>query len=191
VSLYRQKEENVFLAELFERYLRFVFLINMKYLRDEDLAKDIAMNVFVKLTDDLKRFEIKNFKSWLHVVAKNACMMHLRSERQSPLLSHETQKDANTVMEKYTDLHPEDEPLKELKLERLEQALLILEPEQKKCVELFYLQDKSYVEVAESTGYTMNQVKSFIQNGKRNLKNHMLANGDLFMFSIILIFLSK
>ena len=69
--------------------------------------------------------------------------------------------------------HLDDVDLKEVKLQQLEEGITKLNSEQKICVELFYLQNKSYVEVAEITGYELNQVKSYIQNGKRNLKIYL------------------
>ena len=45
-----------------------------------------------------------------------------------------------------------------------------LNPEQKQCLILFYLEKKSYQEISENTGFSLMQVKSYIQNGKRNLK---------------------
>ena len=53
----------------------------------------------------------------------------------------------------------------------------LLNPEQKQTVELFYLQEKSYKEIVDQTGFSMNDVKSYIQNGKRNLKI-MLSKTD-------------
>jgi RNA polymerase sigma-70 factor (ECF subfamily) len=52
----------------------------------------------------------------------------------------------------------------------LEQSLIELSQEQRHCVTLFYLQKKSYQQISESTGFNYMQVKSFIQNGKRNLR---------------------
>jgi RNA polymerase sigma-70 factor (ECF subfamily) len=58
----------------------------------------------------------------------------------------------------------------------LEKCIETLGDEQKQCVKLFYLQEKCYKEITESTGFDMNKVKSYIQNGKRNLKICMEKN---------------
>jgi RNA polymerase sigma-70 factor (ECF subfamily) len=59
---------------------------------------------------------------------------------------------------------------KEQWLEWMGQSLEELGKEQKLCVILFYLEKRSYQEIALTTGYTLMQVKSYIQNGKRNLR---------------------
>ena len=61
-------------------------------------------------------------------------------------------------------------PDKEITLTLIEASLNELGEEQKVCVTLFYLEQQSYQQVSGVTGFSMLQVKSFIQNGKRNLK---------------------
>lgn len=186
ISSYRKENDNRFLSELFGRYIRSVFLISMKYLKDEELSKDISMQVFEKLVDDLKRFEVKHFKSWLHVVTKNACYMHHRSNKVLEKVS------LPESMENDALLHHEYDHGHELRLEQLEKAITMLDMEQKQCIELFYLQDKTYKEVADITGFSMNEVKSHIQNGKRNLKNYLVVHGDtLLMVFACVYFLNK
>jgi RNA polymerase sigma-70 factor (ECF subfamily) len=73
-------------------------------------------------------------------------------------------------METESGLHLNKAEEKEKQFVALENAIEELSAEQKKCVDLFYLKEKSYVEIAEITGFTLNEVKSYIQNGKRNLK---------------------
>ena len=187
VKSFCTNEENHFLEELFGRYIRFVFLICLKYLKNEDNAKDAAMQIFEKVSHDLKRFEVLNFKSWLHVITKNHCLMQLRSASKSTTTNIDNQKYFEPNMEINPFLHHEYDSEKELKLEQLEKAVSELDNEQKQCVELFYLQEKSYKEVADITGFSMNQVKSHIQNGKRNLKNILLENGDLMLYIFALL----
>ena len=139
----------------------------MKYLRDADDRKDAVMQIFEKLLLDLKKHEVQNFKSWLHTVAKNYCLMQLRKKNpETPLLD-------NLVVEKEHFLHREEEQELEERLTLMEEAINQLSEQQKKCVELFYLKEKCYQEISEHTGYSKNEVKSFIQNGKRNLKIYM------------------
>ena len=190
VKSFCSNEENHFLEELYGRYIRFVFLICLKYLKDEDSAKDAAMQVFEKLSNDLKRFHILNFKSWLHVTTKNFCLMQLRSGKKNTTISIDSEKYFEPGVENSLYLHHDYDSEKELKLEQLEKAVSSLENEQKQCVELFYLQERSYKEVADITGYSMNQVKSHIQNGKRNLKNILLENGDLMLYVFVLLYLN-
>jgi len=139
----------------------------MKYLKNEDDSKDAVMQLFEKLLIDLKKHEVQNFKGWLHTVAKNYCLMQLRKKNpETPLIE-------NLVVENQHFAHREEEPQLEERLTLMEEAIAQLNDSQKKCVELFYLKEKCYQEISEQTGYTMNEVKSFIQNGKRNLKIYM------------------
>jgi RNA polymerase sigma factor (sigma-70 family) len=185
---YRREDDNVYLGELFGRYIRFVFLVSMKYLRNEEQAKDLSMQVFEKLTDDLKRFDVENFKGWLHVVTRNTCLMYLRAKPSEKVFSINSENGMSAFMENISETHPMDTDQREVRLEQLEKALDVLDDEQKNCVSLFYLQEKSYKEVADITGFSMNQVKSHIQNGKRNLKNYLISQGDLLVWVLVCIY---
>ena len=184
------KKENRYLGELLDRYVRFVFVVCMKYLQNEEEAKDMSMQVFEKVTHDVHRFEIQNFKSWLHVVTKNSCLMHLRSNKKIKTATWDDRKDLTLNVETRYALHLEDSGEKEVRLVELEKSVKLLEVGQKQCIELFYLKGKSYVEVAEITGLTLNQVKSNIQNGKRNLKNLLLANSEFILMVFISLYLN-
>lgn len=170
IDKYKKTGDNEFLGELFERYTHFIFCVCLKYFRNEEKSKDAVMQIVEKLIVDLRKHEISNFKSWLHVVAKNFCLMQLRSEKNLDKRQDLLEKDAMEFMETDNILHPDNADNLDIKIDILKEAINELDEDQKKCIDFFYLQDKSYAEVAEITGYTMNQVKSFIQNGKRNLK---------------------
>jgi RNA polymerase sigma factor (sigma-70 family) len=165
---YQVSGEKDFVGELFRRYSRFVFLVCMKYLKDEEKAKDAGMQIFENLFSELKKHEVRNFKSWLHSVARNHCLMQLRSRKQSRIMEEEMQKDFAAGMESAVFLHPVDET--ESSLTNLEAAVLLLSKEQRLCIELFYLRKMSYNEIVQLTGKSYDQVKSNIQNGKRSLK---------------------
>lgn len=172
IKNYRQNQDKKLVAELFKRYTRFVFLISMKYLKDEEQSKDAVMQIFEKLFDDLLLHEIDNFKAWLHTVIRNHCLGIIRKE-QSKLKHAERIKENTSFMENQTEDHLINEELTDHKLHDLKEALHKLKPEQKKCIELFYLEEKSYKEIIKITGFSDKKVKSYIQNGKRNLKNIM------------------
>lgn len=142
----------------------------MKYLKDEEDSEDASMQLFEKLLIDLKKHEIQQFKAWLHMVCKNYCLMQLRSGATRLKHDKEMHKDFGAIMETDHSMHPSLDS-KELQLTYMEECLKGLNEEQRLCVELFYLNEKSYSEVAEITHFSMNNVKSYIQNGKRNLKN--------------------
>lgn len=168
---YKSTDNTRFVGILFERYSTFVYAICLKYLQDREKSKDAAMQVFEKLMVDLKKHSVTNFKSWLHSVAKNYCLMQLRKDKGINVIGGEAGELLSPLVEYRQFLHQEEEQLKETKLADLEKALEQLNDEQKKCIDLFYLKEKSYQEIVILTGYNINNVKSFIQNGKRNLKN--------------------
>ncbi len=179
VAEYRQSGDNKLLGELFKRYVHLVFGVSMQYLKNEAEAQDMTMFVFEKLMSDLKNHQVSNFKSWLYMVTKNQCLMHLRKGKHVNIVEFDPGKnteDENNDMDFAAEEHLDEAQEKEMNLELLELGLKELNVEQKTCVELFYLKNKSYQEIAELTGYELSKVKSYIQNGKRNLKIFMDKN---------------
>lgn len=186
VNQYKATNDNSFVGHLFQRYTHLVFGVCMKYFKDEDDSKDAVMQIFEKLLVDLKKHQVENFKYWLHAVAKNHCLMKLRSNQAKFRQHEEMRKDVIGFMEKDYDSHPGTvNPLEE-KLQSLEEAISTLGEEQKLCIELFYIKEMSYQEVSDNTGFSLNQVKSYIQNGKRNLKL-ILENKREFLTLFLLI----
>ena len=173
VTKYKETGENICVGELFRRYMHLVFGVCMKYLRDEDKAKDLQSHIFERLLNDLLKHEVANFKGWLFSVAKNHCLMHLRSNQSLLKNQKELKKDLQTYMESGFELHLNPVLEKESQLSKLELGIQQLNEEQRICVDLFYIREKSYREIVEATGYSLNDVKSYIQNGKRNLKLFM------------------
>ncbi len=156
---------NQWLGVLPERYTLLLFGVCMKYLREEEEAKDTVQQIFLKVITELQKYKVEYFKSWLYMVAKNQCLMKLR-ERQSRLPTEVPETIAAT-----DDVFIRKEFLeKDHTFSLIEEGLNELNNEQKLCVTLFYLQKKSYQQITESTGFNLQQVKSYIQNGKRNLK---------------------
>lgn len=147
----------------------------MKYLKDPDESQDSVMQVFEKLITELKRHEIQNFKAWLHSVTKNHCLMLIRKNKARGYGNADVADASLEVVEMNLLWHPEGVGKEEL-LQKLEAAIPHLKDEQRTCIELFYLRQKSYSDVSSITGYSMLQVKSYIQNGKRNLKIIMEKN---------------
>lgn len=173
IDVYKSKNDKSIIGELFKRYTRFVFAICMKYLKNIEKSEEAVMQIFEKLFTDLLKHKIDNFKSWLHVVTKNHCLHLLRNESYQIKKETEIKNTTDFFMEKHDFLYHDNEDETEDKLQKLEMAVNSLSEEQKSCIDLFYLQEKCYDEVAKITGYTMNQVKSYIQNGKRNLKIYL------------------
>ena len=164
------------IGALFERYAHLIFGVCMKYFRDEDKSKDAVLEIFEKLASDFGKHTIQYFKSWLYMVAKNHCLMQLRQE-QSILKKQSAIKYEAQVVEMFSESHQEKIQA-EIQFDLLAEAISSLNADQKICIELFYLQQKCYKEITDITGYSMLQVKSFIQNGKRNLKIFMLKKNE-------------
>jgi RNA polymerase sigma factor (sigma-70 family) len=170
IALYKERNDVSVVGTLFSKYKHLVYGVCLKYLKDEDESKDALMQIFEKLLTDLKKHNIEYFKAWLHTVSKNHCLMLLRTRKSRGYEQTDSFENSAEVVEMNTLWHPDNAQEKEASLQQLEQAIQQLNDEQKKCIELFYLEEKSYQQVSEITGYSMLQVKSFIQNGKRNLK---------------------
>lgn len=163
---YYSSGNNDWLGILLERYTLLLLGVCMKYLKNEEEAKDSVQQIFLKVIQELKKYKVEYFKSWLYMVAKNHCLMKLRDKQnKTPAELTENLMAAPGDETDWQALVQTDHAL-----ELMEESLKELNPEQKQCVTLFYLQKKSYQEISEETGFTMLQVKSYIQNGKRNLK---------------------
>jgi RNA polymerase sigma factor (sigma-70 family) len=162
---YYNDHNNEWLGILLQRYTMLLLGVCMKYLKNEEAAKDGVQQVFLKVIGEVGKYKIDYFKSWVYMVAKNHCLMKLRdkgkmtTEINDRIIATPDETDGIQV-------HAE----KEMLLTQMAGALQQLNSEQQQCVTLFYLEKKSYQEVAEVTGYSLLQVKSHIQNGKRNLK---------------------
>lgn len=153
------------LGMLYNRYMHLVFGVCINYFKDEELSKDAVMQIFEELIPKLMVHEVQNFKSWLHVLTRNHCLMALRKAGRQNVVSIE-----GTFVENTEFVHLDIDNTKETQLTLMEKCMDTLPEEQRKSVDLFYLQEKCYKEVADITGYDMLKVKSYIQNGKRNLK---------------------
>lgn len=183
VAAYRETGDLDILGEFYERHMDLVYAVCFKYLRDEEESRDAVMQLFEQLITDLRRHEVVNVKSWLHSVARNHCLMILRTRKTVVVESvdgfvltddynGEGQQPLEHSLRQLTD-EKDDFDLEE-NLSRMNGCLQTLPAEQRQCVDLFYLQEKSYVEVSELTGFDLKQVKSYLQNGRRNLKNCMM-----------------
>ena len=174
ISEYQKNGNKVIVGILYKRYSHLVMGLCMKYLKDEEEAEDMVVNIFTKLMDDLSKHTIEYFKSWLYTYSKNHCLMHLRSAQSRLKKELEYKENVKVLMESDEDVH-QNIKHKEEQLTALESAIETLTEEQKICIRLFYLREKSYQEIVDETGYSLNNVKSFIQNGKRNLKIKLMS----------------
>ena len=155
---------NEWLGILLPRYTLLLLGVCMKYLKNEDDSKDAVQQIFLKTINELHKYRVDYFKSWIYMIAKNHCLMRLRDkskihiEINDHIAVSDEPPEINLLMEK-DDI-----------LDKMSAALQQLNKEQRQCLTLFYLEKKSYTEISAATGYDMMQVKSYIQNGKRNLR---------------------
>jgi RNA polymerase sigma factor (sigma-70 family) len=165
VANYKSTGDLQILSDLYQRYMDIVYGVCLKYLKDEESAKDAVLNIYEELVTKLAKYQVNIFKAWLYQLAKNHCLMKLRSDKKFTkaqidvsLMQNEDAVHLNGVMEK------------EEHFIQLNYCLEQLVPEQKQVVELFYLQGKCYNQITLITGIEWKKVRSFIQNGRRNLK---------------------
>ena len=162
---YKSKNDLALLGDLYQRYMDLVYGVCLKYLKDPEKAKDSVMVIFEELVTKLKKHEVENFKSWLYQLAKNHCLMLLRSPKNL-----RTVEIPQSLMQSEENVHLNGELEKEENFKKLEYCLGTLTDEQRLAVKLFYLDGKCYNDISETTGMEWNKVRSLIQNGRRNLK---------------------
>jgi len=171
IDLYKKGHDLSVLGKLYDPYMSLVYGVCLKYLKDREESRDAVMQIFEKLVDALKKHEVINFRSWLYTMARNHCLMAIRSKK-----GRHFEEISPFLMESGANTHLENEPDLETNISKLERCLEQLVLEQQQCVRLFYIQQKCYKEISAETGFDDNKVKSYIQNGKRNLRNCMERN---------------
>lgn len=165
LALYKESGDMAVLGELYQRYMELVYGVCLKYYKEPETAKDSVMQIFEELVSKLKKHEVDNFRGWLHQVAKNHCLMQLRTPKNMKTVEFKTE-----IVQSEEEVHLNGVLEKEENFKKLEFCLGTLTDDQREAVKLFYLDGKCYNEIVEITGKDWNQVRSFIQNGRRNLK---------------------
>ena len=172
IAAYRATGDLTILGELYEQHMELIYAVCYNYLRNEEEAKDAVMNLFEQLITDLRKHDVQQFGPWLHSVARNYCLMQLRKNQahlKTELVTNATGELSDDL--EISWLYNEDDPAeREADLSRMEACLQMLPAEQQTCLTLFYLERKTYTEVSGLTGFDQKQVKSYLQNGRRNLK---------------------
>ncbi|MDX2362083.1 MAG: sigma-70 family RNA polymerase sigma factor [Crocinitomicaceae bacterium] len=158
---YKEKQSSMIIGELYKRYGHLVFGTAMKYAKNKFDAEDIAMTVFEKLPSKILAHEIQSFKSWLYMVTKNECLMFFRKKGNLTTTLTKELESQDTL---------EQKEHQEVQIILLEEAIDTLKDDQKECINLFYIERKSYQEITGLLKMDLTKVKSAIQNGKRNLK---------------------
>ena len=168
--LFLKKQDPEVLGELYSRYMHLVYGVCLKYFKEPEKSKDAVLNIYEKIQNDIHKHTIKNFKSWLYVVTKNYCLMELRKTKPGNIIFASNDEELTLFMEKEPELHPIDAEQNAEIEKALFDCIEKLKTEQKKCIHLFYFENKCYKEISELLKTEEKKVKSFIQNGKRNLK---------------------
>lgn len=152
------------LAEIYTRYSHLVYGISLKYLADVEEAKEMCSSIFTDLTGTLRKHQIKNFRSWLYSFSKNACFQRLRK--------HKSERDRNEKYAEEFDFQQAAayDPEKDLNEARLKKAVQALAELQKKAINCFYFEKLTYKEAAETLNMTEKEIKTHLQNARRNLK---------------------
>ncbi len=164
IGKYKKSGSLFELGELYQRYMELVYGVCLKYLKEPEDAKDCVINIFEELINKLKKHEVDNFKGWLYQLTKNHCLMKLRKQKTIPVNID------LSVVQLAENIHPDDELEKEENFKQMQYCIGQLIQQQRQVIELFYLQKKCYKEISEITEIEINKVRSFIQNGRRNLK---------------------
>jgi len=167
---YRETEDLAVLGQLFQSHASMIYYVCYRYLQDSELSKDAVMQIFEELIIKVNKQEINKFGSWLYVLSRNYCLMQIRAGKKMQYVSFDD------VVEFPADLHQDEQDNKERVLTALELCIGKLPEKQQQSINLFFLKEKCYKEIVDFTGYSLNDVKSFIQNGKRNLKICMDKN---------------
>ena len=165
VTLYKQSGDMAALGGLYQRYMELVYGVCLKYFKEPETAKDSVIQIFEELVTKLKKHDVENFKGWLHQVAKNHCLMQLRTPKNLKTVEFKTE-----FVQTEENVHLNGVLEKEENFQKLEYCLGTLTSDQQQAIRLFYLEGKCYNEIVEMTGQDWNQIRSFIQNGRRNLK---------------------
>jgi RNA polymerase sigma-70 factor (ECF subfamily) len=165
VQRFQKGGDMAYLGQLYERYTELVYGVCLKYLKSETEAEDAYMNIFEKLATRMQRYEIQQFKPWLHTLVRNHCIEILRKRNKNLTVSYDSD-----LMHSEPFIHPLIEEAENGKMKALDACLEQLVGAQKSCVQLFYFQGKTYKEIADLKNLALGKIRSYIQNGRRNLK---------------------
>lgn len=163
---YKRSGNTEYFGELYNRYTPLLYGVCLKYLNDADRAQDAVMQLFENLLPKISNYEIGVFRTWLHSVVKNHCLQILRKESREIVVDFSVD-----LMESDDIFHLlDDEESGSERMDALKQCMEKLPEEQKVSITRFFMEEMSYADIVETTGYSLSRVKSYIQNGKRNLK---------------------
>lgn len=170
INHYLHTSDTEVLGQVYERYMHLVYGVCLKYLKDREWAKDGVIRIFEKLVEEIPKQSIDNFKPWIYTVTKNFCLMEIRSRNASKEREKKWADENMEFVDNSYQMHPIDGEINDELNKALRNCIDKLKQEQKKCIELFYFNEKCYQEISDELNIQLNKVKSYIQNGKRNLR---------------------
>ncbi|MBD8389835.1 RNA polymerase sigma factor [Dysgonomonas sp. BGC7] len=165
LSQFRETSKIVFFQELYERYIPLIYGLCLKYLQNPEQSQDAVIDIYENLSQKIHSYEIKIFKNWLYSVVKNHCFHILKESKKEIIVNFDSQ-----IMESDTEFTLFGEERDDDKEEALSKCMEKLPEPQKVAIEKFFYENKSYADIVDETGFHLKSVKSYIQNGKRNLK---------------------
>lgn len=169
VRLYQKTGKKEIIGILYRRHSHKILGLCINYLKSIPDAEDAVMEVIEKLFNDLRTYQIDNFSSWLFFVTRNHCLKKLQSR-----LKRHQEEISEISPDFFMEIDEESDHYIEIRLENLSDAIDQLKDDQKRCIVLFYLEQKSYKEIQADTSYSFDEVKSHLQNGRRNLRNALM-----------------
>ncbi|HMQ48167.1 MAG TPA: sigma-70 family RNA polymerase sigma factor [Saprospiraceae bacterium] len=169
IALYKKRLDASIVGILFRRHYHKVYGLCLNYLKNAHDGEDAVMEIFESLPGHLVHHSIQKFEPWLFFVTRNHCLKRFKKQVKNRW------EDIQEINEDFfVEIEAEKDHIYEQRYEALGEAIDELKEDQKKCIILFFLQQKTYNDIVEITGFSYNDVKSYIQNGKRNLKNYLL-----------------
>ncbi len=168
VAEFKASGDPACVGELFSRYHGLTSVLCMKILKDPDKVQDAMMDVYERVINKLPTHNVTNFSAWVYSIARNHCLNLVTRNKEVRLDPDNHKIPGEDFMENENALGQIIE--REENLTDLEDCVEQLKDEQKTCIKLFFLQQLSYNQIVEKTTFNMKKVKSFIQNGKRNLR---------------------
>lgn len=168
---YKATNNSQYFGVLYNRYIPLIYGLCLKYLQEEENAQDAVMDIFENLAGKINNYEIKLFRTWVYSVAKNHCFQVLEKNKRELTIDFNTQ-----IMESDQVLSLLDELKDEERENILKNCIEKLPDPQRISILSFFMENMSYAEVVDHTGFNLKSVKSYIQNGKRNLKICMERN---------------
>ncbi len=158
---FRSTREDRFFAEIVRRHQGPIQAACGRVLRNRSEAEDIAQDTFVAAFTKIDTYRGGNLGAWLSVIARHLCLNRLEARLTKPAEASTDMGDLAAPESFEAASHWADE---------CRVMLSQLSPPQQLSIKLFFIEGYSYKEVAGLTGFSEEQVKTHIQNGKRRLR---------------------